>query len=789
MKRNIKLISLVITAILLVGAVIGISVSADTAEASATPGVRIAGQNMAYEGAVQVLYLVETKNTDLTPALLISDAEFTAPANISELAEGVTLKECPTDNEGKPLTIEANGKVYYALFSDGIGAVNMRSPIYATPVLVAEDGAVTAGKQNVYSPWQYAVNRFDAEPSKAQLALYTAMLDYAASVQDLFMNEEEITAAGGWADAYYRAAFDYTWVNGSLRQSVSDWQRDPFVYDTVVAPVTYNGLLFVGYKNGQQADYKDYRYYDLEVNTPGTNVAAAYYQAYENNLPRLYKETGIKRSVTSAKSKTATNTTGDYFVMDFDLEYLTNGDYEGQGERFNVNMQIGDFAFEMSPFWKCSDSGVIEFYTHDAKRISTVAADGKVGLSTSHTRIYKTLEGALSNNSQEVVTKIGINRKDIKNVRIEVYNRGAERTESFTYTDAAGVQHKMTQKLYVPELYIYFNGELIGVTVDTKQSQYTATVVAGADGAEDTVELHSKYSDAYAAGQTASLTQQGITLLKDSKAEFNFNNWMVTARSYNDTYDKYMYVSNILDFENGTAAQYAASGVFKKWDSTPLYDPEAIVNGTTGVYVKAMDGENGNSYLQVGRAAKTGGEIYTSFFFEEIEEEYDTLVFEVDFKIVALGDFIGSSSDKYAMRFRFGEGTAKLQDASCFAAAFVRGVTTHTSATDTEAVKGINMGSSSAGNDAKFGYSKDENGIASSEWVRLRIVWENTENKAGKIYINDVYVGTTSNKSATMNGKITNVTIDTRSHSMYSNIQFAVDNMRVYGMKNIESAE
>ena len=198
MKKNIKFISLLITAILLVGAVIGISVSAE--ETDTTPGVRIAGQNLAYESAVQILYLVETKNAEgYTPKLLISDKAFEVNGAIPA---DVTVKECPTDKDGNPLTVTAKGKTYYAIFSDGIYPKDMRVALYATPVLVSDDGAVVAGKQTVYSPWQYSVNRFDAEPSAAQLALYSSMLDYAAALQEGLMTPEEIAARGGYADAY-----------------------------------------------------------------------------------------------------------------------------------------------------------------------------------------------------------------------------------------------------------------------------------------------------------------------------------------------------------------------------------------------------------------------------------------------------------------------------------------------------------------------------------------------------------------------------------------------------------
>ena len=57
MKKTTKIITLILSAILLIGCVIGISVSAEE-----TPSVSVKYKNLAYEGAIQVLYAVEAKN-------------------------------------------------------------------------------------------------------------------------------------------------------------------------------------------------------------------------------------------------------------------------------------------------------------------------------------------------------------------------------------------------------------------------------------------------------------------------------------------------------------------------------------------------------------------------------------------------------------------------------------------------------------------------------------------------------------------------------------------------------
>ena len=58
MKKSVKLITLILSAVLLIGCAIGISVSAD----ESAPTVSIKYKNIAYEGAPKVLYAVEATN-------------------------------------------------------------------------------------------------------------------------------------------------------------------------------------------------------------------------------------------------------------------------------------------------------------------------------------------------------------------------------------------------------------------------------------------------------------------------------------------------------------------------------------------------------------------------------------------------------------------------------------------------------------------------------------------------------------------------------------------------------
>ena len=58
MKKTTKIITLILSALLLIGCAIGISVSAE----ENTPSVTVKYKNISYEGAVKVLYAVEATN-------------------------------------------------------------------------------------------------------------------------------------------------------------------------------------------------------------------------------------------------------------------------------------------------------------------------------------------------------------------------------------------------------------------------------------------------------------------------------------------------------------------------------------------------------------------------------------------------------------------------------------------------------------------------------------------------------------------------------------------------------
>ena len=195
MKKSTKIITLVLSCLLLIGAVVGVTALASENE----PTVVIEGQNISYEGAVRVAYYVKAENLgDYSVKMLVSEAPFAIPANVNEPGAGVAVTDV-TDT----VTIDGRGE-YMLGYSEGVVPKELRVDIYAVAVIVDADGKIiTRSNKKLYSPYTYAMNRFSQEPSEDQLNLYTALLNYGAAVQQVLMTPDEVAAAGGYADEYF----------------------------------------------------------------------------------------------------------------------------------------------------------------------------------------------------------------------------------------------------------------------------------------------------------------------------------------------------------------------------------------------------------------------------------------------------------------------------------------------------------------------------------------------------------------------------------------------------------
>ena len=146
--------------------------------------VSVAFKNVAYGGAIQLVYYVESAN----------------------LVEGDVLKlvidgvEC--DSFGKATV----GETEYDGFVTGeIDFKQLRKAVSATPIVVDAEGVIIAEFATVeYSVFDYCMDRFEKEPTDAQSALYLSLLNFGASVQEVLeYTDETVAELGGWINAYY----------------------------------------------------------------------------------------------------------------------------------------------------------------------------------------------------------------------------------------------------------------------------------------------------------------------------------------------------------------------------------------------------------------------------------------------------------------------------------------------------------------------------------------------------------------------------------------------------------
>ncbi len=223
MKRYTKIITLILSCLLLIGSAVGIAVAA-----SDTPEVAIAKKNIAYEGAPKILYAVSASGKDEgdTVKIIFSESsEITAPGVGAALDEEAYTTETSYVKAENESDITIAGTPYDLVYSKGVAPSNMRKPIYAMPVLTDADGSVRAvGEVVEYSVYTYVTNKFDAGATEDQKVLFSSLLDYGAAVQRVLADSgdtgaQDMIDAYGYADAYYGYDKVIT-VDGAVAETV-----------------------------------------------------------------------------------------------------------------------------------------------------------------------------------------------------------------------------------------------------------------------------------------------------------------------------------------------------------------------------------------------------------------------------------------------------------------------------------------------------------------------------------------------------------------------------------------
>ena len=213
-QRFSKIAAIALAMLLLVGAVVGITVAAEDTGATS---LKIAGKNLAYEGALQVVYYVDAPDYNAESQTL--------KMNFWVGTIGNTPSYTKEFDENNVMTV--GGKTYYCFFSNGIAPVDMTKPIYAQAFVENADGTtITEGEIAEYSVYTYAMNRFSQSPTEDQLTLYKALLDYGAAVQDVLGDPADVEKYG-WADAYYDIT-KYVFVDDALVADESLTRSTPY---------------------------------------------------------------------------------------------------------------------------------------------------------------------------------------------------------------------------------------------------------------------------------------------------------------------------------------------------------------------------------------------------------------------------------------------------------------------------------------------------------------------------------------------------------------------------------
>ena len=274
MKKTTKIITLILSAVLLIGAAIGISVSAE----EATPTVSVAYKNVAYEGAVKVLYAVEASNVPEGAKVQMAFFD-TMPASPDETP--LYVKDEHSE------TILISGVEYKAFFSEGIAPKNMRKNIYAVPVITSGETIVAYGDPVEYSVYTYGINMLSKAPTEEQKALYSALLDYGASVQSLLLGtadytEEDLAATGGYADQYCGVKVNTIVNDTTLTEGETVTYYRPGEAVEYTADLYKDGASFTGYTDENRKLVGVYGVdLDLKASEPGVSTITANYLTLE----------------------------------------------------------------------------------------------------------------------------------------------------------------------------------------------------------------------------------------------------------------------------------------------------------------------------------------------------------------------------------------------------------------------------------------------------------------------------------------------------------------------------
>ena len=519
-KRLAKLIALAVTALLLIGAAIGFSVSAEETTAE------IGYINVAYEGQLRIVY--DVKNVTLAEGeklavLVWEDGESVEDAKVID-----TCEPCRSD-------------AYSRFYSDGFAPKDLRKPVSAAAAILDADGALVKMGKTVatYSVYDYVMGRFAyGNNTPDQQALYIALLDYGAAVQEVLYDsyisqgatEEEATAEAGltygYADEYYAYVLTkLTNVNGQVVKNSSDisFYRPHESRITLEAPAIFMGKVFAGYTdvNGESVKSDEYatdymRVYENYQLEPGINAITANYMRPNGIVPSwstsindfgvsytkdnntsvsftdapgggiIFDKTTTKRNPTLKKNPdlSGNNATNGYIVGEMDI--TINEFYSNYNSPAYIALSAGEYGYRINlktttingkvylRFETSQENCYVPYiYIKGDFEDDGTAQDGEniIALSDKKGTRYSNL--ALQYYNDEFASYY-IAATELEHLRIEIHPEN-EKIIDYKYTvvvDGDGdLATNDDQKLYnrttttlAPEVRLYINHEYVGST-------------------------------------------------------------------------------------------------------------------------------------------------------------------------------------------------------------------------------------------------------------------------------------------------------------------------------------
>ncbi len=350
-SKFVKIISLLLSCLFIMAAFSGVLSFAEGEEGGADAAaatVSIKYKNVSYDDSIRLVYYVESAGLadGQSVKMILSDSPIEAVA-IDESTKLVS-------SFGK-LTVGAgeDAAQYDGFVSEDIIPAELRLNTYAVAVVVDADNNIVAQSEVLeYSVFNYCMDRLEKGSTADQQALYTALLNFGASVQEVLLaNNDTLTidSLGGWANEYYGIK-----INTSFEGSVVASQKYYYSADQINKDQTVSVDRLVNIGNTAARFSAVTQDKGMTVSASGTNVTFAVrgkvgfsninciynkglsYESFAGTkLPKYLKGSRFGTSIAAD----AASGIGEWLIKDGDSSYLhVEKRLAGSSNDFRISM-------------------------------------------------------------------------------------------------------------------------------------------------------------------------------------------------------------------------------------------------------------------------------------------------------------------------------------------------------------------------------------------------------------------------------------------------------------------